>query len=204
MVNAMSSQALIDKIMKTAENEAEQITNDILRRAGENEKLIFDRVNAEKDAILKESQARCEQIKKIAHLTSGLAARKARLHTRRELLDLAFGQAYSDMLALPDDKRRSYIERLAAKYAPADKITARVSKKDLPLFDNGVLTVNTADGRTVIAALSEDEHIKGGIYMSSPEADTDCTLDSVFAELREKYEAEADRIMFSADGNGNV
>ena len=197
----MSSQALIDKILKTAENEAEQITNEILRRAGESEKLIIRRANAEKDEILRDSEARCGQIIKIASLTSGLAARKARLHARRELLDEAFGQAYAGILSLPDEKRRSYIEKLVSKHAPADNVSARVAKKDLPLFENGTLTVNTADGRKITATLTEDENIKGGVYMSSPEADTDCTLDSVFAELREKYEAEADRIMFSADGN---
>ena len=149
----MSSQALIDKILKTAENEADQITNEILRRAGENEKMIIDRAKAESEEISKLSAERCEQIKRIAKLTSGLQARKARLHARRELLDEAFGQAYSKMLAMPDDKRRDYIMKLISRYAPADKITAYVAKRDMPLFEKEIEFLGP-DGKGVLVAFS--------------------------------------------------
>lgn len=199
----MSSQALIDKILKTAEAEAEQITDEILRRAGENEKLILSRAAADCEATAKEAAAKCEQIKRISELTSGLAARKARLHARRELLDEAFGQAYSKVMSLPDEKRRAYILKLIGKYAPAQTVGARVAKRDLPLFDGESFETASADGGKISVSLCADDGIKGGVYMTSADADVDCTIDAIFAELREKYEAEADRMMFS-DGNGDV
>ena len=84
----MSSQALIDKILKTAEEEAEQITDDIIQRAAENEKLMLSKAEAECARIKKESDEKCAQIKRISELNSNLEARKARLHARRALLEL--------------------------------------------------------------------------------------------------------------------
>ena len=113
----MSSQALIDKIIKTAEAEAEQITDEILRRAADNEKTMLEKASAEVARINKESDEKCAQVKRISELTSGLEARKARLHARRTVLEEAFSEAYGMMLSLPDEKRLEYIKMLIVLFS---------------------------------------------------------------------------------------
>lgn len=197
----MSSQALIDKIINTAEAEAEQITDEIIRRAAENEKLTLDRANAEVARIKAESDEKCAQIKRIATLTSGLENRKARLHARRTVLEEAFSSAYEMMLSQPDEKRLEYIKKLIVKYAPAKELTVKVSEADLPLINDGVRSEIAASlGEGAAVSFEADKNIDGGVYMCSELSDVDATLASVFSELHDKYEAEADRILFPAQG----
>ena len=123
----MSSQALIDKILVQADAEAEQITDEILRRAGENEKLTLERAAAECKTTESDSERECAQILRIAELNSGLQSRKALLHARRELLDEAFGRAYRKVLSLKGAERVSFLCDLIKKHAPAKTFTACVS-----------------------------------------------------------------------------
>ena len=197
----MSSEALINKIIAAAETEAEHITDDILKRAGENEKLILDRAAAECENIKKQSDEKCAQIRRISKLTSDLEARKSVLHVRRTLLDEAFDTAYRKMTHLPDDERAGYMTGLIVKYAPSNDICVSVSKKDLPLTEAVAPAVKAAldekFGEGSRISFSGDERIKGGAYIASKLCDVDATLDAIFEELREKYEAEADKLLFS-------
>ena len=183
----MSSQALIDKILVQADAEAEQITDEILRRAGENEKLTLERAAAECKTTESDSERECAQILRIAELNSGLQSRKALLHARRELLDEAFGRAYRKVLSLKGAERVSFLCGLIKKHAPAKTFTACVSPEDAAALAEAV------PGLDVRAS----EDIKCGVYMISDDADVDCTVDAIFEELREKYEAQADAIMYS-------
>lgn len=195
----MSSQALIDKIIKTAEAEAEQITDDILGRAAANEKSTLDKAEAEVARIKKESDEKCREIKRIAELTSGLDKRKARLHARRAVLDEAFSDAYNRMLSLPNEKRLEYIKKLIIKYAPAKKLTALVSENDLPLMDGKAETdIISSLGADADIEFVSDKNIKGGVYLKSELSDVDATLDAIFEELRVKYEAKADAALFGS------
>ena len=194
----MSSQALIDKIIKTAEAEAEQITDEIIRRAADNEKTMIDKAEAEVARIKKESDEKCAQIKRISSLTSGLEARKARLHARRTVLEEAFDCAYQMMLSQPDETRLDYIKKLIAKYAPSSKLTVYLSEKDLLLIDEKAKAdIKASLGNDADVRFNADKKIKGGVYLCSELSDVDATLDAVFEELHDKYEAEADRILFS-------
>lgn len=201
----MSSQALIDKIIKTAEAEAEQITDEILRRAADNEKTMLEKASAEVARINKESDEKCAQVKRISELTSGLEARKARLHARRTVLEEAFSEAYGMMLSLPDEKRLEYIKKLIVKYAPAKSLTVKVSEKDLALFDEKARSdIKAALGDNADITFEADKKIKGGAYLISKLSDVDATLDAVFEELHDKYEAEADLILFPSQGKADV
>ena len=201
----MSSQALIDKIIKTAEAEAEQITDEILRRAADNEKTMLDKAEAEVARINKVSDEKCAQIKRISELTSGLQARKAKLHARRTVLEEAFAEAYKMILSQPDQKRLEYIKKLIIKYAPDKKLTVKVAENDLPLLDEKAKAdIKEALGADAELTFEADKKIKGGVYLISELSDVDATLDSIFEELHDKYEAEADMILFPSQGKDNV
>ncbi|MBO4869619.1 MAG: hypothetical protein J5585_07900 [Clostridia bacterium] len=195
----MSSQALIDKILATAKDEAEQITNEFMRRAAENEKLMLDRAADECRAIEAESILECEQIKRIAELTSGLESRKARLHCRRGLIDEAFGKAYKKVLSLQGSERASFLKSLIVKYAPAKEFIARTSPADAGVVTALLPELQAALGDGTAITVQADEAVKAGVYMSSEYSDVDCTIDAIFDELRDGYEAKADAIM-SGDG----
>ncbi|MBO4422626.1 MAG: V-type ATP synthase subunit E [Clostridia bacterium] len=203
----MSSQALIDKIISAAEAEAEQITNEILRRAGENEKLMLDKADADCSGIAAAANEKSEQIKRIAELTSGLEARKARLHARRTVLDEAFGAAYKKVLELDGDKRSDFIRSLIVKYSPSNDVRVLLSEADLPVAEGMKAELEAAlsekFGAPANVCFKADAKIDGGVYMSSERSDVDATLGAIFGELRERYEAEADAVLFGGAGNGN-
>lgn len=196
----MSQQALIDKILKTAEKEAEEITDEILARAGENEMLAIKNAEAECAAIAKASGEKCAQIKRIAELTSGLEARKAKLHARREMLDEAFAAAYRKMKRADQSSRLSFIEKLIGKFAPDAEMTAVVSDKDYEAVSAEKAAIEQdlckKFGKAAKLKIEQSEKLAGGVYMRSELCDVDASLDAVFADLREKYEAEADKLLF--------
>ena len=198
----MSQQALIDKIIKAAEKEAEEITNEILARAADNEKLSLSKAESDCAAIKKAAEEKCAQIKRTSELTSSLTARKAKLHARRQLLDEAFGKSYKKMTGADGETRLEFVKKLIAKYAPDAEINAVVSDNDVSAVSAAKADIEKAlsekFGKAAAVTVSSDKNIKGGVYMKAALCDVDCTLDAVFIELREKYEAEADKILFSA------
>ena len=198
----MSQQALIDKILKTAEKEAEELTDEMIGRAAENEKLTLKNAAAECAAIKKASDEKCAQIKRIAELTSGLNARKAKLHARREMLDEAFAAAYRKMKRADQSDRLDLIKKLIIKYAPSADMTVVVSERDLDaaVSEKAALEKALSDkfGKAAKLNFEKSEKLSGGVYMRSQLCDVDASLDAVFSDLREKYEAEADRLLFPA------
>lgn len=196
----MSSQALIDKIIGAAEKEAEQITNDAMKRAAENEKLILDKAKEECEQIERSARERYEQIRHISELQSSIEGRKARLHARRAVLDKAYEKAYERIRGMESKEKTAFYSSLIIKYAPAPVITVTVAEADRALFDGKVLA-DLSDAlknkfNEESSVILSDKNGDDGVYIESEKADADATLKAIFEELRRNTEFEADRILF--------
>ena len=133
----MSQQALIDKIIKAAEKEAEEITNEILARAADNEKLSLSKAESDCAAIKKAAEEKCAQIKRTSELTSSLTARKAKLHARRQIMAYLYDvpepkkadESKSEYKERTKDNAHPVVEKLFREYAPKYDERAKAGKK---------------------------------------------------------------------------
>ena len=198
----MSSQALIDKIIRTAEGEAELITDEIIKRAGESERIILGKVDAECAEIRKAAEEKAAQIKRTSALLSELDARKAALRAKRDVMDRAYGEAFDRLVSLDTEKRIPFIRSLILKYAPDSVITLTLTEVDRRYFDEASvrsIEKELADkfGRTSRITVSEKPaKFKGGVFMESAISDVDASFEAIFEELRRGTEAEVSRILF--------
>ena len=198
----MSSQALIDKIIRTAEGEAELITDEIIKRAGEVEQIILSKADAECSEILKSAGEKADQITRTSSLLSELDARKAALHAKREVMDEAYGKAFDRLVSLEPGKRIKFIRGLIIKYAPAPEVTLTLTKEDKEYFDAEAVTSIESElsgkfGKPARVTVSgKPAKFKGGVFMESEVSDADASFEALFADLRNGTEAEISRILF--------
>lgn len=198
----MSSQALIDKIITTAENEAELITVEMLKRAGEVESIILSKSDAECSEIIKSAEDKAGQIRKTSALLSELDARKAALHAKREVMDEAYGKAFERLAALEPEKRTSFIRGLIIKNAPSPVITLTLTDGDRRYFGAEVLASLERDlsdkfGKEARVTVSDrPAEFRGGAFIESAVCDVDVSFEALFEELRRDTEAEVCRILF--------
>ena len=198
----MSSQALIDKIIRTAEVEAEMITDEIIKRAGEVEQIILSKSEAECSEITAAAEDKADQIMRTSSLLSELDARKAALHAKREVMDEAYGKAFDRIVALEPEQRIEFIRGLIVKYAPAPVITLTLTKEDRAFFDAGSVSslereLSDKFGKSARISISDKPaKFKGGVFMESEVSDADASFEALFSELRRGTEAEVSRILF--------
>ncbi len=198
----MSSQALIDKIIRTAEGEAELITDEIIKRAGEVEQIILSKADAECSEILKAAKEKADQITRTSSLLSELDARKSALHAKREVMDEAYGKAFDRLVSLEPGKRIKFIRGLIIKYAPAPEVTLTVTKEDREYFDAETVRSIESElsdrfGKPAAVKVSDKPaKFKGGVFMESEVSDADASFEALFSDLRNGTEAEVSRILF--------
>lgn len=198
----MSTQALIDKIIRTAEGEAEVITDEILKRAGEAERIILGKADAECAEITKAAEEKAAQIKRTSALLSELEARKAALHAKREIMDEAYASAFGRLAMLDTEKRIPFIRALIVKYAPDPVVTLTLTEVDRRYFDEAAVGSLEAElsgkfGKpSRITVSDKPAKFKGGVFMESASSDVDASFEALFEELRRDTEAEVSRILF--------
>lgn len=199
----MSSKALTDKIMQSAQSEAQKTAAEIMDRALESEKLILQRAKDECDGIIADAEAKAASNVKAASLVAGLDGRKALLHAKRQVIDKAFDEAKSRVLALDGQKRLEYLVYLIVKYAPCEEIELTVNENDGALLSNGCISNIEASlserfNKPARVTLSDTwGDFSGGVYMTGAAIDVNATYEAVFAEVRSKSEAEIAGILFA-------
>lgn len=197
----MSSKALTDKIIRTAQDEAEQITEDAIRRAAESEKIIIGKAETECGSIAEQAKEKAALNIRTAELMSGLDARKAALHARREVIDRAYKEAARLLVNLPDADRLALIKKLIIKYAPEPRFTITLASADSGLLNARDIAQLQAElsgkfGEAEISLAEPSADFCGGVYMTGEKTDVDATYEAIFAELHESCESEVADILF--------
>lgn len=198
----MSSKALTDKILRTAENEALEMAREIKKRADESEGLIVSAAEADRERIISQANEKAEATVKAASLVAGLDSRKALLHAKREVVDAAFSGALDKLCAMPEGEMKAYLCSLIKKFAPEAEIEIKVTEKCRALFDAETVAELEASlkerfGTEAKVKLSgENGNFRGGVYMVGTKVDLDASFEAILRDLRSGCEAEIASILF--------
>lgn len=191
----MSVQAIVDKILKDAETQAEALRGQARQTKAE----IEARTEAERTAL--RERAAHELEKQLAHRRAVLLSQATQANNqsiqaaKRDLVDRVFTEAFA---ALRDESSDRYVERFTALARHYD------------IDPEGLTAVVTAPHRTkeaetIVAALGwgsvpiqTDERIAAGLYVQGTQYGYDLTLAGLYAGARGALEIEVARILFSA------
>lgn len=174
-----------------------------------------------------EDKARTDAENIVAGAKSSTAMQKKNilLQARREATDRVFDLAYKEILNLPEEKYCEMVSRLIAE-AILDEIETEKTnvslygEEEAQLPEKYELIFNKNDrdklsdailegvGRIVIGKVSREQLLKlciaedtadidGGVILRFGSVECNCSLSTVFAQLRERLEGEVSSMIFS-------
>ncbi len=183
------------------------------READEVRDRVADRAEREGESIISRAKS-----------AASLARRNADLAVRGELIDETFARAFAQIRTLPDEEyrdllRRHLIAALMERKMVLDESRARGDEdiEEAPVYE---VVLNDRDSRAFGQALVDevrrslrgrlpDEElakltlaektakISGGVILRCGYVESNCSLETLFAQARETYEAEVTRILFT-------
>ncbi len=182
----MSLERIKHSILEKARKEAEAI----LQEAEENvrRKTESARAALKKDfeQRLKTREAEFEE-EKIRQITlKGAGYRMQLLAVKNQILDRIFAQAIDDIIASPDERYLSLLEKWIRNIDPDHPGELFVNERDLKrIGPGGMDRINRPRKTEARIALSPDPvEITGGFVLKTEKFDVDCTLDTLIADLR--------------------
>lgn len=196
------SQALIDKILKTAHTEAEEIEKEAMKRAAASENVILKRGTERADAVLKTAEQDAAQEIKTANLMCELEKRKAVLKTKRDIISTVYDKAFDKLCALSTEEKTEFLYSVITKNAPESVITLTVpaSEKQIytPAFikrlEDGISERMSAEAKVTLSDTPAD--FKGGVLMTGEKCDVDASFEQIMSDARDLYENDISEMLF--------
>ena len=190
---------------------------DILNRIGADAEEAARRIVAEgraaADAVMNEARARAEAEKKSLLARAEQRAREernrittlARLNARRELLgvkqgliDRVFEEAAARLADMEKDEYRKFISSLLADVVESGDEEVIVGEGEARIDQDYLDRFSRDLGRgSGLRLAAERRPIPGGFVLRNGRVETNCGLDTIIRDAREKLETEVAAILFA-------
>ena len=184
----MGAEAVIDKILARATAEAEKIKSDAKAAADKRSAEAADAANAEKEEILARGRAEADAVRYREKLKAELDVRKNTLGEKRALLDRVYEGVREKLASLPDGEKAELYAKLAASFGMTENVKVYASA-DMKAFAE-------AHAASWGGAYAGEIKGSGNLLLSGERCDADLSLDAIVADLRERTESDAARILF--------
>ncbi len=205
----MAETKIIDAILGDAKAEAEQIKASANDEAKMTVASAKDAAQRRASKIADAANAEGEEIVRRALLVAKLEARKNSLASRRELLEKAFEDAFSELSRLEGRQYAELIAKLVVGAAESGTETV-VTPEDTyerytkPYIDGKTMLeyLNAAlekAGKKGALKLGKPAKIAGGVTLVGEKADIGCSFGSLIAAFREEHETEVSRLLFGSE-----
>lgn len=140
------------------------------------------------------------QLSRMASADS-LAAKKALLAEKQQLLDQTFGRALDKLCALPEQQQLDLLVKLAVEGSTTGREELVFSAPDRARYGKKVvIAANEAlekAGKTACLTLSElSRDIRGGLYVKNGNIENNCSFEMILRLLREQLAAETAKLLF--------
>lgn len=179
-------EAIIAEILQTAEKSAAALLDAARAEKEATLRAVRDEEEHKQNAALDEARQNAAAILARGKTLNGLQARKTTLAAKQRMIDEAFAEAVRKMHNMTDHIYRDYIGALIKEYADDGDsvIVAACDKKRL--HAEWLQSVSEKCGKKL--TLSEKTHGgEGGVILSGDVCDKNLTLETLFADLKEKY-----------------
>mgnify|MGYP000544059106 CR=1 FL=1 len=186
-------EAIIEKIIKNAENLAESAVKEAENLAAEKLQKVNDTLNEAQKNLDKEIEVLKNDTIRHKETVAELEVRKLILTAKREVMDNVYLKAVKKIVNSKD--YLALIEKMILKYAE-DGDSVIISNRDknsiTPEFVNKI-----ALKKGIKLVLSNDyQNFEGGIILSNKKYDKNLTLNVLFKEIKEDTESRLAEILF--------
>ena len=215
---------IIDQIMNDAHIRSEKILLDAEKTCGEIKAEAEERAKTilagSKNRAKRDALATAER----AYSTAEMKSRELVLATRVGLINKAFHEAYRHLLELNDEEycafvahlladaateRIEAVKRLREEYGDSEEYSAdfEILFREEDLSERAPVIIKTANafmrkksaalGKTPFTVSEERARIDGGVILRYGDIETNCSVEAVIKDARERLEGRVAEILFS-------
>lgn len=197
----MPLEQIIKRIEENAIEEKKKIEDEA---AAKSEKLLagargkLEKLKAEKKA---ETEAEIENERKRRLALKRLDLRNAVLRLKRDIINEVFEEAFEEVRGLPDADYLKLMEKLFLNFAEPGKGAVYIAERDssrlTPEFIEQASGKLGNSGKDYDYRLSDDfADIGGGFVLETESTKIDCSLEALFAEIRDELERQTGELLF--------
>lgn len=188
-------QAIIDRIIADAKQQADSIQETARRQIAENERKADERIAAQKTEITHAAKSECEEEERRSRAIADLESRKNALKKKREAIGEAFSRARQKILALQDEAYAEFLFALL-KQSGAEGGEIRPASKDSRFFTDAFMERARKEISSSLTLGDSIDSLETGFVLVSGKAQINCSVDFVLKQAREEMEGDVARILF--------
>ncbi len=195
----------VDDILSRIKADADEAGRGILAEAKREADAVLDRSRAKADAERARLRARAkqrsdEERNRIVTLAR-LSARRDLLAEKQGLIDSVFAETRKSILAMPADEYGRFIRSLLQQTVETGDEEVIVGEGERRIDQKLLDEVAKGLGKPGGLKLSEERRpIDGGFILRSDRTETNCALDTIIRDARERFETEVAGILFGREG----
>ncbi len=191
---------IINRIIDEAKSESSKILSDAKKEADEMLKSFKEVAKLEAEEII--NQGKAQSAAKVERLegSAELDNKRVVLQTKQNLIDQAFSRARGLIQQLPSNEYVSFLTDLAASALVDGNEQIVLNSNDLDLHSKEVLEGVNRRARELglpanITLSQKVGKFDGGLIVERGKVETNCTVDALLRNLRDKMSAEvADKL----------
>lgn len=193
----MAVDDILKKIRADAEDAARQIVSESRAEADALLDAAREKIAAEKARLEAKAQQRADEERNRIITLARLGARRELLSEKQRLIDTVFDETRKKVLSMGRDEYRAFIGTvLEEALEPGDYeviIGESEDRIDQSFLDQAA---RDAGGRSKLTLAAERRPISGGLILKRGRTETNCSLDAIIREARERLETEVAAILF--------
>jgi V/A-type H+-transporting ATPase subunit E len=196
----------VEDILSRIRADADEASRGILAEAKREAGAILERARAKADAERARLSARArqrsdEERNRIVTLAK-LSARRELLTEKQALIDRVFDETRTRIIAMPADEYARFIGNLLRKTVESGDEEVIVGEGERRIDQRLLDDVSRDIGKPGGLRLSDERRpIDGGFILRRGKMETNCALDTILRDARERLETEVAGILFGSGGS---
>lgn len=192
----------VNDILKKIKTEAEEAARRVLAGGQSEADGITEearkRIEVERERLLGRARQRADEERNRIVTMARLSARRELLEEKQRLIDRVFEETRKSVLNMGRDEYRGLIRAFLGDTVEAGGaeviVDADERRIDQPFLDQ----VSGELGRGALTLANDRRAIGGGFILKSGRTETNCTLETILRDARERLEPDVAAILFGA------
>ncbi|MFH1864696.1 MAG: V-type ATP synthase subunit E [Candidatus Eisenbacteria bacterium] len=194
----------VDDILKKIKADADEAARKIVSEGQEAADVVAGEARARAEAQRKELRARAEQRaqedrNRITTLAR-LAARRELLDEKQRFIDRVFDEAGKKVAGMDQSEYRKFITGFLKSTVESGDEEVLIGETETRIDQVFLDAVSKEAGWGGLKLSSERRPIRGGFILRSGRVQTNCALETILRDAREKLETEVAAILFGGGG----
>ncbi len=192
------AQRLVERILADAQADAQQIAQQAQAEQDKVKELADQQIKKLQLEQQQQAKKNAESIIERSRTNAQLAARKEALLAKRQLIQVAFDQAFEQLCALGGQQRQDLLRSLALGEAAGGE-TIAPAKADQENMEGLLAAINSAlakEGKAPVKLGQPAPDIQGGFLLLGKGFEKDCSFEAVLHSVREQEETKVAQILF--------